>query len=500
MKVILADDEYLARSSLKSMLKELNTNIELVGEAANGEDLITLVKKYQPEIAFVDIKMPKLSGLEGIKIARLLSPDTKWVILSGFSNFQFAQEALRLGSYDYLLKPVSPEELSRVLNDLALEHSRQLALLNRQFETDLMALFYGLSSLSREEADSFILNSRYWGAILYIDSALDESTKASSQLALLKLVRQNRDENLTNNRRIALLTLPAGELTIVAAWKQVELLEGKPTEEYLKQLTHLIQQANRQEFRITTLSSGECLSYQELRLNLGRLHKLSSLRAILGVGHTWNLKVLSHYEVQKELVEAGRLLTRLGEYYKERDYLNYSNALDLLQRNLSHSRLLENNKTKKQAADFLNCSIGCTLEPMQSLELWIKTLQRPGERLLAENNRDKEREDIPDLISQMLTFIENNYRYDIGITQIAEQLNVTPNYLSSLFHKKTGQTFMKYLTRTRLLKAQELLSSSNLQIQQVAEQVGYYSTRHFTKLFTEFSGCYPSEYRKKLGL
>lgn len=500
MKVILADDEYLARSSLKSMLKELNTNIELVGEATNGEDLITLVKKYQPEIAFVDIKMPRLSGLEGIKIARMLSPDTKWVILSGFSNFQFAQEALRLGSYDYLLKPVSPEDLSRVLNDLGLEHSRQLALLNRQFETDLMALFYGLSSLSREEADSFILNSHYWGAVLYVDSALEESTKASSELALLKLVRQNKDENLTNNRRIALLTLPAGELTIVAAWKQVELSEGKPTEEYLKQLTHLIQQSNNQKFRITTLSSGECLSYRELQLNLGRLHKLSSLRAILGVGHTWDLKALSYYEGQSDLVEAGRLLTRLGEYYKERAYLNYSNTLDLLQRILSHSRLLENNKTKGQVADFLTCSIGCTLGPLQGLELWIKTLQRHGEWLLAENNRDKEKEDIPDLVSQMLTFIENNYRYDIGITQIAEQLNVTPNYLSSLFHKKTGQTFMKYLTRTRLLKAQELLSGGNLQIQQVAERVGYYSTRHFTKLFTEFSGCYPSEYRKKLGL
>jgi two-component system response regulator YesN len=87
--------------------------------------------------------------------------------------------------------------------------------------------------------------------------------------------------------------------------------------------------------------------------------------------------------------------------------------------------------------------------------------------------------------------------YDIGIGQIAEQLHMTPNYLSTLFHKKTGSTFMVYLTKTRMLRAKELLADPHIQIQQVAEQVGYSSARYFTKLFTESVGCYPSEYRSR---
>ena len=85
---------------------------------------------------------------------------------------------------------------------------------------------------------------------------------------------------------------------------------------------------------------------------------------------------------------------------------------------------------------------------------------------------------------------------DIGIGQIASQLNVTANYLSTLFQKKTGVMFVKYLTNIRMLKAKELLINTNLQVKQIAEKVGYYSTRHFTKLFTETYTSYPSDYRK----
>jgi two-component system response regulator YesN len=77
-------------------------------------------------------------------------------------------------------------------------------------------------------------------------------------------------------------------------------------------------------------------------------------------------------------------------------------------------------------------------------------------------------------------------------------LNITPNYLSALFHRKTGTNFMSYLKKTRMLKAKELLADPNIQIQQVAEKVGYISARHFARLFAEYFGCLPSEYRDNL--
>nr|WP_275691036.1 AraC family transcriptional regulator [Paenibacillus aceris] len=126
---------------------------------------------------------------------------------------------------------------------------------------------------------------------------------------------------------------------------------------------------------------------------------------------------------------------------------------------------------------------------------WIHKLKKHGQSLL---NDIRKAERPQNIIEQTLIFIENNFMHDISILQIADELQVTPNYLSTLFHKKMGDTFIKYLTRLRLIKAQELLADTQSQVQIVAEMVGYSNTRHFTKLFTEFTGCYPSVYKKSV--
>ncbi len=87
--------------------------------------------------------------------------------------------------------------------------------------------------------------------------------------------------------------------------------------------------------------------------------------------------------------------------------------------------------------------------------------------------------------------------HDIGLAQIAYSFNITPNYLSSLFHKKIGATFVRFLTGIRLSKAKELLLVPNARVSQVARQVGYHGTRHFSRLFKHHFECYPSDYHKK---
>jgi two-component system response regulator YesN len=97
------------------------------------------------------------------------------------------------------------------------------------------------------------------------------------------------------------------------------------------------------------------------------------------------------------------------------------------------------------------------------------------------------------MAEEVKCYIEQNYMYDIGINEIAEKLNVTPNYLSTYFHKKTGITFIRYLTEVRMLRAKKMLENPNITVQDVAGQVGYYSTSHFIKLFKEYFGVYPSK-------
>src|SRR5437762_6846706 len=117
MRIVIADDEYLAISTLRSMLEESGIPLEIIGEATNGEELILQVRQIQPDAVFVDIRMPKLNGLEAIRAARETAPQTEWFILTGFPEFEYAQEAIRLGVSSYLLKPINPDEVRKVLSE-----------------------------------------------------------------------------------------------------------------------------------------------------------------------------------------------------------------------------------------------------------------------------------------------------------------------------------------------------------------------------------------------
>jgi two-component system response regulator YesN len=168
-------------------------------------------------------------------------------------------------------------------------------------------------------------------------------------------------------------------------------------------------------------------------------------------------------------------------------------ALQDLDTYLSKTSISGKQVSRRQVSDFINCSINSQLDPSQELAGWVPVLQQHGEQLL--KGVPKAETLSPDIIHQVTSFIDENYMFDIGIGQIAEQFHITPNYLSTLFHKRTGTNFMSYLKKVRMLKAKELLTDSKIQIQQVAELVGYFSTRHFARLFAEQFGCLPSEYR-----
>ena len=149
MKVVIADDESLVRYTLRSMINEMEAPWQIVGESTNGEELMDLLAEHQPNVAIVDIRMPKMNGLEAILLGKAKSPLTKWIILSGYSDFQYAQEALRLGVSQYLLKPVSPADLERALFDTYKDNKELMILHNQQFCNHLSALSNGLISIQQ---------------------------------------------------------------------------------------------------------------------------------------------------------------------------------------------------------------------------------------------------------------------------------------------------------------------------------------------------------------
>jgi YesN/AraC family two-component response regulator len=493
MKILIADDESLARSTLRSMLQELQLPLEVLEEATNGEEMVALVQRYTPDIVFVDIKMPKLSGLEAIKQAKAFAPDVRWFILTGFSEFTYAQEALRIGVSDYLLKPVDPGEVGKAVTEVIREQKKRLLVLNKQFDRDLAAIYHGLSSIKQEDPDSLLVKARFIGAIFYIDSFLMEAEKAQRQSDFLRDVQAVINTVLTDKIRIALFALPSGEIALIGAWRAEHEAQGEQLCHRCLQLVEgILPHYHDHTFCVTMLQAAVCRSYDELYERLNWLQKFSALRSVYGIGKKIHIKELSHYAAQPRLVEICRLLEKLSYYYREKMYVHYMHTIDHLANAFSDERAIDYG-TKKSAAKFLCHTLPCQVTPEQDGAEWKRILQAHGEqRLLAQPKKDQ-----GDMLAQVILFIEQNYQSDISITEIAERLQVTPNYLSALFHKKIGITFIKYLTKIRLLRAKELLADPEMRVQQVAELVGYTSTRHFTKIFTSYFGYYPSEQHKK---
>ncbi|MEW9669391.1 response regulator [Ammoniphilus sp. 3BR4] len=495
MRILIADDESLIRSSLRSMLEEMNLPLQIIGEAANGEQTIQFVKECEPDLVFIDIRMPKINGLEAIKTGKTFSPHTRWVILTGFSDFNYAREAIQLGAADYLLKPVSPEELEQSLQKWMKDKQKYDNGLNRQFENEIIALYHGLGSIHDENDKSIHSHASYICSVFFIDSHLEETAKSEQLLKFSHALRKTIDEFVGNEIRIALFSLPSGELITVGAWGFVKDTAGKKIlQQYLEKCTGIVNQFCDKNFSVTAIQGHECLSFGHLEQQVSQILDVSSLRSTLGIGSNWDLNHFTCYEPDSDIMELSRILIKLSDCHKEDNYLNYMKTLSDLEKVIVNMKLV--NSIKQHITDFLQRSIDCRLKADEDMKAWIKQLQVHGEKLITENQKSENRQSA--LVSQVIAYIDQNYMNDIGIGQIAEHLHVTPNYLSTLFHKNTGMTFTKYMTRTRIFKAKELLMDPSIQVQHVAEKVGYYSTRHFTKLFTEWVGCYPSEFRNQM--
>jgi two-component system response regulator YesN len=489
MKILIADDEQLVRFSLKSMLEELGLSPSLL-MAADGQEMLETVGRFFPDVAFVDIKMPRMNGLDAIEKARALSPATRWIILTSHSSFEFARRALQLGVTEYLLKPVSPGELSAVIERLSRENRSDLLRLNEEFEGRVSSLLHGTLSLEGEAVE-FVSAASFMGGLLVFDSALEEARLVEKQRECFGEIRSRMTATLENGKRIALCTLPEGQIALISAWMPgaeapgyVESMRG-----FLRRTASLIDSSASPEVRVTAILCEECASFGALQAALGQATELAPLRIALGIGRQIELVELEKENREGRKKELCVRLSGMAQAYRTRNRLEFLEFLDGAGRALDALGRIERACLEGSVSRFLAAAVGMPPSLGPASETWRASLKSIGESLRTEDRTSAAGE----LADQAADFIRNNYMRDIGIGLIASRLGVTPNYLSSVFHREKGTTFVKYLTGLRMDKARAMLETPGALVQDVARAVGYASVRHFSRLFQRQFGLYPSE-------
>jgi len=470
MTLLIADDEELVRFTIKDMLDECGLHFDRIIEAANGSEMISLVRKYSPEIALVDIQMPGKTGLQAMEELEEEAAGTGWIILTGHAEFDYARKALKLGAGDYLLKPPAPEEMRKVLTEAMDRIRRHQKERHREFERRITAVY---NSTSAPEYDTLFAEEGSWsGRLLCLDSSLTEREALEIQTRWGREIRERYIPGLPEGCRGGLTSLEDGKLILtVFHTPETSAVSGPSGPIPLPPETGL---------SVSILEIPPSESFREYMTRTEEISGRAALRFILSSAEPAEYRTAGREGIPEFCRKTEQAVLLAGTDQRE--------EMETLFRDLARNIPALTPREESRLRTLLK-QIFPDLPAEGSLPQILKTLSRGGE----EQNTDRQTA----LVQQALRIVREQYSRDIGIAQIAYQLQITPNYLSSLFRKHSGVPFTRYITEIRMNRARQLLKETSLNIKEISSCVGYQSSRHFAALFRQETGLSPTEYIRK---
>ena len=456
MKILIIDDEPLIHISIEKLIHEYSEAIE-VYHAYDGFEMLSQLEKHDFLLAYVDIKLPGMLGLDAIRQGKEVSPNTIYYIMTGFDKFEYAKEAIKLKVEDYLMKPLDYETIkSTIETSSTLQHSYKRErkskfrswleniLHNREYPLELYNHYYRFSVLITMDKPNFspdILAKKF---MIYDDNLV--STLAGNHLLLL-FFSENPDFLSSIKKTLFCENFDSG---------------------------------------ITLFVSSIVNSDIDYRHNLQHLLKHACLRVILGTNNCYSSKPLSNYS--SELIEFCNTCEEWKNAYFEKNYAAYMNLCDSLCNQLEQNLLLK--QFQIHILNFIQDVITTKVASDVSVHALRNILKNDISLIIQASGNNR-------LIDSIIEYIQQNFCSNISTTMLAEQFGLSSSYISNLLKQELGIRYNDYITNLRMDHAKQLLLSTNSSVKSITTACGYYSQSHFTKLFSEYEGCTPLEYRKK---
>lgn len=504
MRIVVVEDEMPIRNGLAKMLPRIHPDYEVVGSASDGEDGLRLIEEMRPDLVILDIRMPRMDGLTMLSRMRQQGIAGKAVVLSAYSDFSYAKQAIELGIENYLLKPLKILELQKTLEivqeTIEKEQGQEkLFSLERLVRSSIMAelpideelnqitkerfgldiheqlvlfgigLGEGFGSYSAETVriltECGARASDYKGCII-------ESVKNSMIIAVLF---QISDVNLLKGRFAdsvcPVITCGLG-INPVYVWTECEGLEQAP--EAFAQM--LLQRDWSLNFHPGTLVSQQ------------RIDKLE----------VTPLKYPIDLESQVHSTVAGRKQKEFEQSIRQffRACMDTPHHPDEIREACMRYCFSIINHAK---------NVGIMKEPISAQALfqkithaytWKKISEIVDSLYISVTAVPEQNQDVSLLVKRASQVIEEYYNQGITLEETAQRLHVSEEYLSTQFKKETGASFTETVRKYRIEKIKELLIHSSLKLNQIADMVGYSNPKYMSKVFKEEVGMLPAEFRK----
>lgn len=523
MKLIIADDEPHICSLLKHLIKWEELGLECAGVYNSGDQVIRHFENDTADIVICDIEMPVVNGLNVIKEVMAVYPGCKFIILSGFRNFDYAQTAIKYGVKDYLLKPVNEQELNKVLSDIihdknnsiiiesALSRYKQrkkfadsvlsgrdyrgksLQELNQQFNMSMREGYFNAVYVSFAAANvdaDYVDHLAGWLEDALIPRLKDfcYDCEAIRESALSQYIFFNYTAD--NNERMSLVLDKLYHDAIAEFSGKTQcgcfLGIGTPVDKVDEVGKSLLSAkiANCRRF----ILPGRRIHYSEERVYDGRdenkavlnPNEASALRAIV--------EQIDASKLEGWWEQCGGNRERL---FRESPYLISlyvgSVAEAFLAALADCAQVDDPDRIKGSFYDAFNSSE--TMGDVGARVLHI--MAQEISRRLADRKLNAEI-----YVQKAKNYINKNYKQPITLDKLAEELHISPTYLSALFKGQIGMNYVDYLAQVRIDAAKKMLRASDCNLTQISEGVGYANQAYFSKLFLKLTGLKPSEYRR----
>lgn len=518
-KAFLVEDEIVTREGIRDNVDWRGSGFEFCGEAPDGELALPLLQAARPDVLITDIKMPFMDGLELCKIVRERMPWVKIVILSGHDEFEYAQKAINLGVTEYLLKPVTVQDLHHVLHRIAAQLDRErreqehLEKLKSQVEENRAALRERLllnlvmGAVSSAEA---IERGHLLGLDLVADCYLVivirielRSTADSFDYHEYQRAQQALTEPLEHHLDVLLIKKDVEELVLI--------MKG-PSPEYLRERKDLLLQVIQHQAQITGCSVAIGCGTAKHRITDVYQSFVEALIEAQGIGSRDTVPLSSNVG-KAELLKINK--SAVESYLRCGVKEDFPDFFDTFIRPLCEaalkSYLVKNYivmdialATAKFVADLGGDvdQVVPALDNMEAALAEITTVEHFRDKLQgilinALTYRDSQANNQHGLMLQQVhDYIDQHYMdANLSLNEVAAQVNLSPSHFSTVFSQETGQTFKEYLTEVRIRRAKELLRSTTLKSFEISYQIGYSDPHYFSYVFRKHTGLSPKEYR-----
>ncbi|OMF22243.1 hypothetical protein BK133_26765 [Paenibacillus sp. FSL H8-0548] len=527
LEILVVDDEPKQRRGLAAMVRSLRPDYK-VHEAKNGKEALELARSRLLDIVFTDIQMPLVNGLDFLKALNNTGTKIpKVVFVSVFHEFDYAQQALRLGAKDYLVKPVITEQLEPIISDLEMQLNQESSLqLEKKSLNDQLAhtmpvymehLLYKWMTQELQPAQLNEVRQHFplqgHGTVLILETKSKDRIEHGPTLEWTSILKRAILQTYSNFAE-TLMVAPEHEkdlLYVIAVWK-------------------------------SNISSSECL--ENLRKTLAQLESIYSCSISAGIGS-------ESFQIDVDIrasCDSARTALQYLYYFPEGKWLNATELQELLERSSPPQVTTKDTDALEKAitenhlesavcilASILNKSAEAYPTPFRlkcnvtqllltclkrvefmidgevyrvlsnriDLELLPSSCFRETQSIAAEllagimKQIKKDKSSRSEMIMQKCReYVEENLHEDLGLEMVAQRFFYNSSYFSILFKNNIGLSFTDFLVKTRMQRARSLLLQTELKIADIARQVGYKDIKYFNKVFKKMFLYPPEEFRR----